>query len=476
MTLLARPKAPRFGGRSEARRTHTSLVIYGTNRRSDASRNPRGTSVNSYASRETSDESRPAPVTNTHHPPPPHPLLFLPLRLSSSSLLHSPVPPLAYSRCSEGEKESNMEVVNANLRPEILCSGQQKQQNQVVLSEEACWAVERGNIMGEAFSVDDLLNLGEFVEDEMEAEEEEAGRISQIDAQEAHNKTEHSSSSSSSSSSASGLTFELPPPPLSDICLPAHDAAELEWVSFIIDDSISEFPSCSGVASLSPPPSGAQRENRQARAAEPQGQGPSFLVPTVCALSTEAKVPVKAKRSKRSRSATAAWSMSGPPSLADSSSCSSATTTSSASSCSSTSSCSPFLIYDPSAVALDQSFLLYDHPPQPKKQKPKKRGRKPKTPLSTASGERRCSHCGAQKTPQWRAGPLGAKTLCNACGVRFKSGRLLPEYRPACSPTFVSHIHSNSHRKVLEMRRKKEAELLAPAASPPPPLLVAVSL
>ncbi|KAF4371904.1 hypothetical protein F8388_009286 [Cannabis sativa] len=69
---------------------------------------------------------------------------------------------------------------------------------------------------------------------------------------------------------------------------------------------------------------------------------------------------------------------------------------------------------------------------------------------------RRCSHCGVQKTPQWRTGPLGAKTLCNACGVRFKSGRLLPEYRPACSPTFSSELHSNHHRKVLEMRRKKE--------------------
>ncbi|CAA7019360.1 unnamed protein product [Microthlaspi erraticum] len=69
---------------------------------------------------------------------------------------------------------------------------------------------------------------------------------------------------------------------------------------------------------------------------------------------------------------------------------------------------------------------------------------------------RRCGHCGVQKTPQWRAGPMGAKTLCNACGVRFKSGRLLPEYRPACSPTFSSELHSNHHRKVVEMRRKKE--------------------
>ncbi|KAI3993886.1 hypothetical protein MKX01_002899 [Papaver californicum] len=65
---------------------------------------------------------------------------------------------------------------------------------------------------------------------------------------------------------------------------------------------------------------------------------------------------------------------------------------------------------------------------------------------------RRCAHCLSQRTPQWRAGPLGPKTLCNACGVRFKSGRLLPEYRPAKSPTFVSYKHSNSHKKVLEMR------------------------
>ncbi|GLJ18208.1 hypothetical protein SUGI_0322100 [Cryptomeria japonica] len=65
---------------------------------------------------------------------------------------------------------------------------------------------------------------------------------------------------------------------------------------------------------------------------------------------------------------------------------------------------------------------------------------------------RRCTHCLSQRTPQWRAGPLGPKTLCNACGVRFKSGRLYPEYRPAKSPTFVNSIHSNSHKKVLEMR------------------------
>lgn len=84
--------------------------------------------------------------------------------------------------------------------------------------------------------------------------------------------------------------------------------------------------------------------------------------------------------------------------------------------------------------------------------------------LQVAKGEssksetacRKCLHCAAEKTPQWRTGPMGPKTLCNACGVRYKSGRLVPEYRPAASPTFVSAKHSNSHRKVMELRRQKE--------------------
>ncbi|KAI4302327.1 hypothetical protein MLD38_038085 [Melastoma candidum] len=65
---------------------------------------------------------------------------------------------------------------------------------------------------------------------------------------------------------------------------------------------------------------------------------------------------------------------------------------------------------------------------------------------------RKCIHCEITKTPQWRAGPMGPKTLCNACGVRYKSGRLFPEYRPAASPAFLPSLHSNSHKRVLEMR------------------------
>lgn len=41
-----------------------------------------------------------------------------------------------------------------------------------------------------------------------------------------------------------------------------------------------------------------------------------------------------------------------------------------------------------------------------------------------AAPGRACAHCRTVKTPLWRNGPHGPKTLCNACGVRFKLGKL----------------------------------------------------
>lgn len=35
-----------------------------------------------------------------------------------------------------------------------------------------------------------------------------------------------------------------------------------------------------------------------------------------------------------------------------------------------------------------------------------------------------CQNCGVTDTPQWRRGPSGKRTLCNACGVKWSSGRL----------------------------------------------------
>ncbi|XP_047064390.1 suppressor of ferric uptake 1-like [Lolium rigidum] len=70
-------------------------------------------------------------------------------------------------------------------------------------------------------------------------------------------------------------------------------------------------------------------------------------------------------------------------------------------------------------------------------------------------GQRRCQHCGTTETPQWRQGPEGRGTLCNACGVRYRTGRLLPEYRPVNSPTFSPQVHSNRHHRVVEMHHRR---------------------
>ncbi|KAF0893742.1 hypothetical protein E2562_029415 [Oryza meyeriana var. granulata] len=342
-----------------------------------------------------------------------------------------------------------------------------------------------GMVERDGFSVEDLLDLEEFCEaDKDGAEEHEQAPVVAAPVEE---------KSKDDSQQSSVVSFELvppPPPPPEIVDLPAHDVEELEWVSRIMDDSLSELPPppqppASVVASLAPrPPQPRPLQRRPqdgAYRALPPANYP-LRTPTICALSTEALVPVKAKRSKRSRAS--AWSLSGAPPFSDSTSSSSTTTTTS--SCSSSASFSPLLKfewYPPSGTSdLPEDYHHHLLPPLAKKSKhgkngknkPKKRGRKPKQlpphptgavgAAAPAPGDRRCSHCGVQKTPQWRAGPEGAKTLCNACGVRYKSGRLLPEYRPACSPTFVSTIHSNSHRKVLEMRRKKEAGLLTAAA------------
>ncbi|OEL13753.1 GATA transcription factor 5 [Dichanthelium oligosanthes] len=341
----------------------------------------------------------------------------------------------------------------------------------------------------DGFSVEDLLDLEEFGEPEKDgADNEEALPAPASAAEEKSNED---------SKPLSVVRYELPPPPPPEMVdLPAHDVEELEWVSRIMDDSLCELPpqpqapTTALVASLAARPPLAQQRwtphvHGGAYRALPSAAGP-LRTPTICALSTEARVPVKAKRSKRTRGT--GWSLSGASFLSDSASSSSTTTTSS---CSSSGSFSSFLLLDPSPFSgLELGEGYYSHflpaPPSKKskhgggkgsKHKPKKPGRKPKhlpphpsaagaAASQPAPGDRRCNHCGVQKTPQWRAGPEGAKTLCNACGVRYKSGRLLPEYRPACSPTFVSSIHSNSHRKVLEMRRKKEDGGMVATAAP----------
>ncbi|KAK4477823.1 hypothetical protein RD792_017086 [Penstemon davidsonii] len=42
---------------------------------------------------------------------------------------------------------------------------------------------------------------------------------------------------------------------------------------------------------------------------------------------------------------------------------------------------------------------------------------------SDGSNVKTCVDCGTSKTPLWRGGPAGPKSLCNACGIRSRKKR-----------------------------------------------------
>ncbi|KAM3405439.1 hypothetical protein ACQJBY_008116 [Aegilops geniculata] len=306
---------------------------------------------------------------------------------------------------------------------------------------------------GDVFLVDDLLDLPC---DEEEEEEEDAAAGFADGAADcsggeagggAGNASADSSTVTAVDSCSNSLSGGLADGDFSGgLCEPYDQLAELEWLSNYMGDD--NFPTedlrklqlISGIPSAS---SQTAPPRAPAAAVQPCGSGGGGGVGTALwrseAHAGQVSVPGKA-RSKRSRVAPCNWSsrlLVLPPAPASPPSPASA-------------------VISPSESGT--AFPLF---PNKKPAKSSKKKEAPAAPAMTAADAaaaegRRCLHCETDKTPQWRTGPLGPKTLCNACGVRYKSGRLVPEYRPAASPTFVPSKHSNSHRKVVELRRQKD--------------------
>lgn len=67
--------------------------------------------------------------------------------------------------------------------------------------------------------------------------------------------------------------------------------------------------------------------------------------------------------------------------------------------------------------------------------------RKPPSPVS-------CAHCGSSKTPEWRRGPSGDKTLCNACGIFFS--KLIKKYH---SPMEAARVMKERKEKGQKLDR-----------------------
>ncbi|KAE8700410.1 hypothetical protein F3Y22_tig00110557pilonHSYRG00339 [Hibiscus syriacus] len=217
-----------------------------------------------------------------------------------------------------------------------------------------------------------------------------------------------------------------------DLYVPCEDLAELEWLSNFVEESFSsDDPQKQQLISgmpIRPDESSATRGfqpvlSNQIDGVIDNGDNHHANNTNNSIFHPDMSVPAKA-RSKRPRAAPCNWA-------------------------------SRLLVPSPATSSSEPDNVVPVQPP-PSNHRNKK-------PVKTSSSKKKdcgaspkCLHCFTDKTPQWRTGPMGPKTLCNACGVRHKSGRLVPEYRPAASPTFVLTKHSNSHRKVLELRRQKE--------------------
>jgi len=62
-----------------------------------------------------------------------------------------------------------------------------------------------------------------------------------------------------------------------------------------------------------------------------------------------------------------------------------------------------------------------------------------------------CVDCGTSKTPLWRGGPSGPKSLCNACGIRSRKRRraLLGLNKTEDKKSKKSNGNNNNHNRKL---------------------------
>ncbi|ESQ54674.1 hypothetical protein EUTSA_v10025461mg [Eutrema salsugineum] len=65
-----------------------------------------------------------------------------------------------------------------------------------------------------------------------------------------------------------------------------------------------------------------------------------------------------------------------------------------------------------------------------------------------------CSDCNTTKTPLWRSGPRGPKSLCNACGIRQRKAR-----RAAAAATGTFDVSPLLMKKKMQNKNKRSSEV-----------------
>ncbi|KAL8217787.1 hypothetical protein R6Q57_021160 [Mikania cordata] len=83
---------------------------------------------------------------------------------------------------------------------------------------------------------------------------------------------------------------------------------------------------------------------------------------------------------------------------------------------------------------------------------------------------RRCANCDTTSTPLWRNGPRGPKSLCNACGIRFKKeerrANAAASVAPCGGDTTETHHYQPTMNGNTWVHHTQTAHKLPPCYSP----------
>ncbi|KAF9435083.1 hypothetical protein BGZ76_006917 [Entomortierella beljakovae] len=86
---------------------------------------------------------------------------------------------------------------------------------------------------------------------------------------------------------------------------------------------------------------------------------------------------------------------------------------------------------------------------------------------SVPTPQKRCGYCDCTSTPMWRRGPNGPSTLCNACGVKWKHGKILQGPNDTNmtqkSSSVTSTTSNNRHPNLKTAKESSSAVVTSPA-------------
>ncbi|KAJ7364207.1 hypothetical protein DFH08DRAFT_671349, partial [Mycena albidolilacea] len=88
---------------------------------------------------------------------------------------------------------------------------------------------------------------------------------------------------------------------------------------------------------------------------------------------------------------------------------------------------------------------------------------------SRATPPGKCHSCNIRETPEWRRGPDGARTLCNACGLHYAKLMRKREKEAGANGTPAVIDMDTLRASARAEQGEKSSRKGANAAAPPPP-------